>query len=76
MGTVRNELYDLNLDECFFSFTHKVSKMAEEERDAYQTCLQTNDIVFEYLLPSKDCKAISRLAFYVIDQGLRAKVAK
>lgn len=76
MGTVRNELYDLNLDECFFSFTQKVSKMAEEERDAYQTCLQTNDIVFEYLLPSKDCKAISRLAFYVIDQGLRAKVAK
>ena len=50
--------------------------MAEEEKDAYDTCQQTNDIVFEYLLPSKDCKALSKVAFYLLDQGLRAKISK
>ena len=39
LGTVRNELYELNLDECFFSFTQKPARMSDEERDAYDTCL-------------------------------------
>jgi len=76
LATVRNELYDLNLDECFFTFAVKRSMMSQEEGDAYDTCIQTNEIAFEYLLPSKDCAAIQKLAFYILDQGLRARIAK
>ena len=72
---MRNELIDLNLDECFYNFTQRPSKMGEEEGDAFQTCIQTNEIVFDYLLASRDCKSLARLAFYLLDQGLRAKIA-
>ena len=44
-------------------------EMSEEERDAYQTCLQTNEIIFEYLLVSKDCRALARLARYINDKA-------
>ena len=67
---------DLNLDECYFSFSTKPGAMSEEEREAFTTCLQTNEIVFEYLLPSRDCRSLARVAYYLLDQGLRAKVAK
>ena len=50
--------------------------MSIEEKDAFDTCLQTNEIVFGLLLPSKDCHALSKLAFYVLDQGLRASIAQ
>ena len=35
LATVRNELYDLNLDECYFSFSTKIDKMSIEESDAF-----------------------------------------
>lgn len=76
LATVRNELYDLNLDECFFAFTSRPAKMSIEESDAYDTCLRTNKIVLGTLMPSGDCAALSQLAFYVLDQGLRAKIAQ
>ena len=50
--------------------------MSIEEKDAYDTCLQANDIVFTFVLPSKDCRALSKLAYYLLDQGLRASIAK
>ena len=76
LSTVNSELFDLNLDECFYSFSTKPAKMSMEEKDAYETCLETNRIVFDCILPSKDCKAISKVAFYLMDQGLRAKIAQ
>jgi len=39
LASVRTELYDLNLDECFYAFTQRFAKMSEEEKDAYETCL-------------------------------------
>ena len=38
LATVRNELFDLNLDECYFAFSVKPGAMSEEEKDAYDTC--------------------------------------
>lgn len=76
LATVNSELFDLNLDECFYSFSTKPAGMSVEERDAYETCLETNKVVFDYILPSKDCRAIAKIAFYVLDQGLRAKIAQ
>ena len=67
LATVNSELFDLNLDECFFSFCDKPNAMSAEEKDAYDTCIKTNEIVFDYILPSKDCKAISKVAFYLLD---------
>lgn len=76
LGTVRNELYDLDLDECFYAFKTRPAKMSVEESDAYEICLQTNKVVFGSLVPARDCKALAMLAFYAVDQGLRAKIAR
>ena len=76
LATVNSELFDLNLDECFYSFNTKPAAMSMEEKDAYETCLETNKVVFDFILPSKDCRAIAKIAFYILDQGLRAKIAQ
>ena len=76
LATVVNELYDLNLDECFYAFASRPSAMSEEERHAYDTCMLTNEIIFGYILPSGDCNALSKIAFYVLDQGLRANISR
>ena len=73
---MRSELYELNLDECFYAFKTRPSKMSAEENDAFDTCIRTNRIVLGTLMPSGDCKALTQLTFFILDQGLRAKIAQ
>ena len=75
LSCVETELADLVLDQRFFPFTDKPSKMNEEEKDAYDTCVDANHTAFGPLLQSQDPRSISRIAYYILDQGLRAKIA-
>ena len=76
LGCVVWELDELVLDQRFFAFTSKPSEMNTEEKEAYDTCLEANNIVFGPLLQSGDVGSIARLAYYLLDQGLRAKIAR
>lgn len=49
--------------------------MLKEEQDAYKTCIEVNKVVFGPLLASKNPFLISRVSTYLLEQGLRGKVA-
>jgi hypothetical protein len=73
---VRCELDELELEDRFYSFNTPAKQMSVEEREAFEVCQQANQIAFGHILKSKDPLIISRLAFYILDQGLRCIVAE
>ena len=75
LACVESELSELVLDQRFFPFTDKPTKMNEEEKEAYDICIDANKTVFGPLLKSQDPRSISKLAYYILDQGLRARIA-
>lgn len=76
LGGVVWELDELVLDQRSFPFTSKPSAMDAEEKEAYDTCLAANNVVFGPLLQSREAGSVARLAYYLLDQGLRAKIAR
>jgi hypothetical protein len=52
LSCVDSELQELVLDQRFFPFTDKPLQMNEEEKEAYDICIDANNTVFGPLLKS------------------------
>lgn len=64
--------FDLDAQYYTFSINPRIGQVSEDEKDIYELCLDINAIVFNKILLSKKPAAISKVADYMLDQGLRA----
>lgn len=67
--------YDLEAQYYTFAINPRVGQVSEDEKDIYELCLETNKVVFERLLVSKQPGLIAKVSEYMMDQGLRAVIA-
>jgi hypothetical protein len=76
LATAKYELEEFDLDRQFFSFSQPPQMMREEEREAYEVCVEVNKVIFGPILQSKNPNVIGPYITYMLDQGLTAQIAQ